>query len=193
MVLLFLDCDSAIDFLRRYPNINEAYSYYYSRYFPDQRAVFSKDENKLTKLEKKYKKVMVNALDKSGYFNMIKYLEYIQLLFEDYGIYKMYIVFFIDKGYLIGSCIFCIASNKMDSTLTDLFISEPFRKLGYSKILTNFVIKKAKQLALPSMMNKIILDVDIDNAPAIRAYKACGFKPLISFDAKKMKLEYVLK
>ncbi len=193
MYFLILTTIEAQKLLASLPEFNKIYSDCYNAYFPDQTEVFRKSEKKLSGIEKKYKSHMITALTKNGKFNMKKYYQLIPNLFPDYGVREMYVIFLFEDKKLIGGCNFSISMNGMDTTLTDLFVVKQFRGKGLAKFITKFVINHANEKAKHNSLNKILLEVDTNNIPAIKAYTACGFKTLVSFDNNKTKMEYSLK
>jgi GNAT superfamily N-acetyltransferase len=193
MRIVYYPIDKAIEFLDDHIAINRMYSYYYYYYFPEQLDIHKKEAD-LTELEKKSKECLKYAINKKGKYNMRYYYRCLQNLFPDYGIKKLYVFLLLDdKDMLIGACNWSVGSNGMDSTLSDLFISHKHRGRGLAQVLTNFVIQQAKKYSETNGgINKILLTVDTDNEPAIKAYEKCGFSNIMSFDKDKNKMELSL-
>lgn len=188
--------ESILKFLTNNPNVNLQYSQMFNQFFPEQKKVFFKKPSKMTDLEKKYKEIMIKAINKYGNFDMRKYYKYLKSLLPDYGIKDIRIFLLINicpityKLILIGCGTISLHMNHVNTMLSDICIKKGLQGKGYGKHLTSLLIDYVKKMSKNSGKNKILLDVKKDNVIATRMYKKFGFQILDSYyDNIKMELK----
>ena len=123
---------------------------------------------------------MINkCIDINNNIDAKLYYKHINEILTLYDLRSLYcILLFTNNYHFVGSADIGFMNNKTSVTISNLFITKPYRGKKCGILLMKVIISKLREF---KNIKKIILDVDDNNIKAIKLYEKFGFITIDTF------------